>query len=134
MNLTLSTLQELTEGLLYMSESDFPVKPIWWLRQDIGADDLTVDRLLAFTGHPSGLPVETVDFYAFFEPAIQPEAWHSDEERESVRRFQALMRALAESLTDLVVYKVGVAQKDVYVIGKTPDGDFAGVTTKVVET
>jgi hypothetical protein len=32
------------------------------------------------------------------------------------------------------VYRLGTVEIDVYIAGKTPSGDLAGVSTKVVET
>jgi hypothetical protein len=41
---------------------------------------------------------------------------------------------LENLLKDISVYRVGTVNIDVYVIGKTADGYFAGVSTKLVET
>lgn len=56
------------------------------------------------------------------------------EEQEAVKRFQALVKFLRERLTGIKVYKAGKVEKDVYVVGRTAEGDFAGVFTRVVET
>jgi hypothetical protein len=37
-------------------------------------------------------------------------------------------------VTDIRVFKVGRVNLDVYVVGRTKEGDWAGVQTKAVET
>jgi hypothetical protein len=55
--------------------------------------------------------------------------------REDQPLFQALQRVLAEQLSGVQVYKVGdEAEKEVYIVGKTTDGRWAGLKTTVVET
>jgi hypothetical protein len=44
------------------------------------------------------------------------------------------VRVLKDNLADLQVFKIGGAESDVYVLGKTGQGDLAGIKTKVVET
>jgi hypothetical protein len=121
-------LKKLTRGLSFQSESDYPVQLFFAEgggRKSIKASDL------------SEQPGKQVDFDGFFGTATADEVWHGPEEKESARRFRELVEALKETLADIKVYKVGKAsgaEFDIYVVGRTADGDFAGVTTKVVET
>jgi hypothetical protein len=120
-------LKRLTEGLSYMSESDFPLKPLYVEgagRKSLKPSDLPGARK----------PVKPTDFDSFFGTATAEEDWHGTEEKESVRRYRELVAYLKENLSDLKVYKAGKVEMDVYVVGRTKEGDFAGVTTKVVET
>ena len=48
--------------------------------------------------------------------------------------FLPLFAALAHHLNGVTVFKVGEVEVDVYVVGRTADGRYAGVKTKVVET
>ena len=66
------------------------------------------------------VPVDT--FFAELEGTDDPE------------RFAALRKALEATLTDLRVYRAGSRKLDVYLIGRTPSGAFAGVHTISVET
>ena len=70
----------------------------------------------------------------FFAIATQEEDWHDEEERETAKRFQNLVRILKQNLSQLQVYRVGSIEIDVYIIGMTPGGDWAGLSTQVVET
>ncbi len=132
---TLARLRQASKGLAYISESDSPVKAFLWSREDAKADAVTPALVLAHGKHPKGAAVEETDLDAFLGPAALPQDWHTDEEKQTAARFRQLMDTLRQELTDLHVYKVGAEpKKDVYVIGRTKGADFAGVTTKVVET
>lgn len=79
-------------------------------------------------------PVETQPVDDFLAPIVTPQSWHGDEEKKAIQRGQQLAAALRQNLTDLQVFRVGDTDKKVYLVGKTADGDLAGVTTQVVET
>jgi len=54
---------------------------------------------------------------------------------EDKAKFDKLAQVLKEQLSGVKVYKVGdEAEKHVYVVGKTSDGQWAGLKTSVVET
>jgi len=44
------------------------------------------------------------------------------------------VETLKSHLTDIKVYRLGERSIDVYIAGKTPSGDLAGLSTKVIET
>ena len=70
----------------------------------------------------------------FFAIATAEEDWDDEEERETVQRFQNLVSTLKQNLSQLQVYRVGSVNIDAYIVGVTPDGDYAGLATKLVET
>lgn len=125
-------LQKASEGLQFMSESEAALEPFTW--EFKGFSVLNPQTLLQRTKHPNNTPVEIVDFDAFFEVATKEQEWHSAEEREMVKKFQALVNLLKTSLNDLTVYRVGKRAIDVYIVGKASTGDYVGLATKVVET
>lgn len=126
-------LREESEGLLYMSESDYPLEPFVWSKEKVGADRLTPVTLAHCLRSTEG--IETVDFETFFAPMTEEEDWFGPEEKEAALRFRQLTQTLKENLTDLTVYKLGAkAKREVYIVGKTAAGDFAGLKTRVVET
>jgi hypothetical protein len=54
---------------------------------------------------------------------------------EDKARFDKLAKVLQEQLTGIKVYKVGdEAEREVYLVGKTKTGQWAGLKTTVVET
>ncbi len=53
---------------------------------------------------------------------------------DDAARFRDLRRALEASLTDLRVFRVGKIRVEIYIVGKTKAGQWAGVHTTSVET
>jgi hypothetical protein len=54
---------------------------------------------------------------------------------EDAARFAKLRQAILEQLSGVMVYTVGdEPERQVYVVGKTKDGKWAGLKTTVVET
>ena len=126
----LAELARAADGLLYMSESDYPLEP---LRLE-GAGGPTPERLRELAGVPTDAPVEVLSLEQFFRAPISEPAWKGGAELASARRFQALARALTENLADVRAYKVGRINMPVYVLGRSPAGSWLGLSTRVVET
>ena len=112
-----------------MSESDYSFEVFQWETLEP-----TAETVIQQTSHAPDTPVEVVSLDEFFQNATQEEDWHNEEEKETVKRYQALVETLKTNLADLQVYRLGTVEIDVYIVGKTPSGDLAGLSTKVVET
>lgn len=125
-------LKEPSDGLLYMSESDYPFEVFYWESKELLP--LTGEKLLQQTSHPQDTPVEVVGVDDFFEVATTEQDWHGEEEKQTVKRFQTLVEMLKTNLTNLQVYRLGSIEIDVYIIGQTPEGHLAGLSTKAIET
>lgn len=123
-------LKSLTEGLSYQSESDYAVEP-YAREADKGAPSA---EEFAKGREGEDAAVRELDFDSFFGNYTDAQDWWGDEERAVAAKFQALVKFLKESLSDVKVYRVGGVEADVYIVGKTSSGGFAGVKTKVVET
>ncbi|MEG4584679.1 nuclease A inhibitor family protein [Microcoleus sp. MOSTC5] len=123
-------LNQASEGLLFPSETDAPFEVVSWPTQE----ELTQTKLLELTGHPPDAPVEMRTVDEFFAIATSEEAWHDEEERETAKRFQNLVNFLKQNLSQLQVYRVGSVEIDAYIVGVTQNGDWAGLSTQVVET
>jgi hypothetical protein len=126
----LDRLKSLTEGLSYQSESDYPVEP--YVR-DAGKGAPTAEEF-AKGREGDDAAVRELDFDSFFGNYTDEQDWWGEEERAVAKKFQALVAFLKASLKDIKVYRVGDVEADVYIVGKTESGDFAGVKTKIVET
>ena len=123
-------LKQASNGLLFLSETDAPFEVIHWPAQG----ELTPTKLLQLTEHSPDVPVEIVSVDEFFDTPTAEEDWHDEEERETVKRFQNLVSILKQNLSQLQVYRVGSIEIDVYIMGVTSGGDWAGLSTKLVET
>jgi hypothetical protein len=117
----LDGLKKASKGLQYVSETEADFEPFLW--KDGNA--LTHDHLLELSGAGKGTPVEETTLDGFFRAVPS----------EDRAKFQKLAKVLQEQLSGVKVFKVGdEAEKNVYIVGKTPDGQWAGLKTLVVET
>jgi hypothetical protein len=120
-NPVVEALQKASKGLLWPSESDEPLEPFLW--QD--GDKLTHEKLLQLAGAEEGTSVEEVTLAELLR-TIPP---------EDKSKFDKLVKVLKEQLSDIKGYKVGdEAERELYIAGKTQDGQWAGLKTTVVET
>lgn len=127
----LKALEQAIEGLLFMSESDYPFQIIQWNQQP----EITPEYLrIQTSGADMDTPVTRQYVDDFFRAATSEPAWKKDAELETARKYQSLVRLLKESLSDLIVYRVGAINITIYIIGKGRTGNWLGLTTQVVET
>ena len=110
----LAQLKRVSAGLLVMSESDYPFEIIRW----DGSTEINPDFLRSLTNEPPECRVEETSLEQFLASG----------------QFEQLERFLRKHLTDLKVYKVGVINIPVYIVGKSPEGNWLGLSTRVVQT
>ncbi|NJK60622.1 MAG: nuclease [Oscillatoriales cyanobacterium SM2_1_8] len=110
------------------SESEYPFE-VWVSTSQDWPD---VEAAIA-TQAPQPEPVEIVDLAHLFRNVAYAKSWHDDLQQAQVPKFQALMAALNDALTDLRVYRIGTVEVEVYILGKFAGG-IAGLRTKLVET
>lgn len=126
----LAELTEATEGLDFMSESDYPLATLRWE----ATVEPSAQYLRGLNGEPEHAPVRTESLTDFFRVAMSEQSWKGEAELAIARRYQRLVRALQENLSEIRVYKVGAVNMPVYVVGRSASGDWLGVSTRVVET
>ena len=80
------------------------------------------------------MQVENVGLGEFFHDLIQDQEWHDADGKKTVEKYRNLLTVLKEHLTDVKVFKVGEVEIDIYIVGQTATGDWAGVMTTAVET
>ena len=115
----LNAIRNAIAGLTYPSESDEPFEVIAWPGGAGGARE----QVVAHT--PVGRNVVEIPVNTFFREL---------EGTDDAARFRALRQTLEATLTDLHVYRAGSVKVDVYLVGKTKTGGFAGLHTTSVET
>ncbi len=125
-------LKQASDSLLMMSESEYPFEIFLWAGE--AQETLTNKKLLQLTGHPQETLVEEAEIDYIFRNCAQEKEWHDETQKQNVHKFQSLVKTLKDNLTDIKVYRLGMINIDVYIVGKTPSGDLAGISTKVVET
>ena len=123
-------LRQLSKGLLWMSESDYPFETIYWKNQG----NLTKKKLLQLSGHDFNTLVEVEQLDRFFVLAIKEQDWHEQEKKAEVKRYRVLLDFLKNYLRDIKVYRVGEVEIDIYIVGRTNSRNLAGLSTKAIET
>jgi hypothetical protein len=115
-------LQKASKGLSMPSESDAPFEAFLWNK---AGDKLTEDQVVKLAGAEEGTSVEEDTLDGLFQTVPSTDK----------AKFQKLAAAIKQQLLMVKVYKVGdEAERDVYVVGKTSDGKWAGLKTSAVET
>lgn len=130
MQADLQRIKEASEGLLFMSEADYPFELVH-IEEPVADPG---QKLLTLSGKGEGSPVEKVDLPYFFRNQVRVYPESSPEQRARAQRFERLQQVLGEELTGIEVYRIGTIDIDAYIIGKRKDGRYAGLRTKLIET
>ncbi len=123
-------LEQVCEGLIYISEIDANIEPFVGSKADI----VTSDTALKYAGKDAAAPIEERDFEEFFKRLTTVREWHRDVEIEKAKKFQVLYELLKEDLRQIKVFRVGRIRLDIFVIGLDKYGSVVGVKTQAVET
>jgi hypothetical protein len=110
----LAQLKEKTAGEYFMSESDYPFETVNW-----GNGEITEEFLLNVPSEQPGGPVEEQSFEMFYQ---------------KYGSRHAALEVLKNNLTDLKVYRVGRINIGVHIVGRSPEGNWLGLSTRSVET
>ncbi len=117
----LEALKKASKGLKFTSETEAKLEPFAWK----DGDKLTQERLLGLAGAEKDAPVEEMALDSLFHAVPS----------QDKAQFDKLGQVLTEQLSGVKVYKIGEeAEKEVYILGKTQDGRWAGLKTAVAET
>ena len=126
----MALISKAVDGLLYSSESDYPLAPFTW--KETGP--VSPQMLLKAANLPPETQVAKVDFDTFFAPMLRQREGASPEAQARVARYQKLVELLRKYLSDLAVYKLGKVEMPAFVVGRLANGSIAGLRTMVVET
>jgi hypothetical protein len=124
---TTDRLTKLSEGLLFPSESEYPLEPFTW-------KSATLNRktILTQAGKLAKTPIEAIALDDFFATVVTDQDWFEDEDREIAQRFRDLQTAIA-TLENVQVFRLGKVEIDVYIVGEIGQ-DLVGLRTTVIET
>ncbi len=116
-------LGNVVEGLDYPSESDAPFDGFCWPASKDAVADSALAQVAAHV--PRGAQIQELSVAEFFEPL---------NDSAECERFQVLRHVLQSLLPNASVFRAGEIEVQIYLIGKTPTGDWAGLHTVSVET
>jgi hypothetical protein len=122
-------LEQLSQGLLFISESEYPLEPFTLPAGTSGQDG---GSFLKAIGQPEQ-PVEEVTLAHFFRNMVRPSEG-DPVQQENAQKFTALQQWLEKNLQDIKVYRIGQTQVQAYVVGKASDQTWMGVKTTLIET
>jgi hypothetical protein len=117
-------------GLLYMSESDYPIEVLRW----DGSGQLSPERLRNIAGANSDTRVEETALEKFFRVPAGEQEWKGEAQLAEARRYQRLRRLLEDALTGIRVYRVGEVNVFLLIVGMSAEGTWMGVSTRAIET
>lgn len=126
----LQKLKEASEGLLYLSEADYPFE-IVQLEEPVG--DLR-GALLSLTGKEPGTPIERVDLNHFLRNQVRVYPESTPGQQARAQRFQRLQQVLQQELSGVEVYRIGEIDIDAFIVGRDKNGKWAGLRTRLIET
>jgi Nuclease A inhibitor-like protein len=131
MNISLQqALHAAVQGLSYRSETNRPFEVFVWPEDG----PLTPETLRKLGGHPADAEVTERPLEDFFKILTTEENWHEAAEKETVRQYRALLELIRTHLMEPKVYRVGETEVTIYIVGRTPAGNWAGLKTWAVET
>ena len=110
----LADLESAAAGLLVMSESDYAFETLMWQ----GRIAITPEFLRTVSGSGETSAIEETDLDTFL----------------AGEEFRNLAAALKRNLSDLKVYKVGAISIPVYIVGRSPQGSWLGLSTRLIQT
>ncbi len=128
----LALLSEATKGMLLVSEVDYPLDPFIWAAS--GSISVSQANIRELTHMPEDCLLEECELAFLFRHVMVEKSWQNEEEVQLVKRFQSLYRLLNNILSDIKVFRLGRIEISVYIIGRAPSGDLAGLITKQFET
>lgn len=126
----LKQIENACAGLMYVSETDAGFEVV---KLDMNGE-LTDSSFRKFAKVDTDTPVEITGASDVFDRLTRPKEWHGESDRRRIQRYEKLRSVFEKYLMDLKVIRVGKIRIEIYIIGKTNDGMFAGVKTHAVET
>jgi hypothetical protein len=118
------------EGLFYISETDAVIEAFF--RDDL--KEPTANELLRSLERADETATESSNPEDFFQRLTRGKEWHTKEQTRAVSRFKKLQKLLEKELRNIHVIRIGRIRIEIYVIGKSRNGEVAGIKTLAVET
>ena len=126
----LISLQHASEGLFFLSESDFPFTIV-----QIPLKNKPLEpQLRTLAEKPADTPVEVQEVDYFFRNMVRIYEGFRQEQIDLANRFIQLVATIKSVLKDPKVYRLGERQVDAFIIGKLADDHWGGLRTRLIET
>lgn len=123
-------LNQLVDGLLMKSEVEEPFE--FFYREFEEGQEFTPQTITEWTGQAIGMDVKTRELDDFFQEMGGVGADMRNKGETNEKRYQMLKSGLNELLEDVKVYMITEIGTEVFILGKTENGDYAGLRTMIV--
>jgi hypothetical protein len=120
----LAALQQASAGLLYPSDSDEPFEAFSWGKAN---GNLTAAVVQKFASVGPKQAMKQTALGDFFKNLIS-------DDNDDAEKYKALLQVVNQQLTGAKVFRFGEVEKEIYLVGKSKDGEWVGLKTKAVET
>jgi len=117
-----------SEGLYYISESDYPFKILVWKNKNVPV--INFPKLLKTSPEVN---IEKTTLPYFFRNIAFAKDWHDESQKQQVNRFRAFLSLIEENLNDIQVFRIGKIEIDCYIVGRY-NNDMIAIHTKSIET
>jgi hypothetical protein len=128
----INILSEASGGLLFISELDYPFEVFVW--NNTKETKINKDEIFKLSKCKPEDTIEDFDFEFLFSIHTMDQDWHSPEDTKRVAQYRNLVKVLKENLQDIKVFRRGRIYIDVYIAGRAPSGNIAGISTKQMQT
>jgi hypothetical protein len=125
----LEKIKAAADGLLFMSESDYPFELI-----ELSNNSSIESQLLQLSGKDASTAIEKQTLEYFFRNSVTSYPTDDAVQKQTIQRFQNLKNIIEQTLKDIEVYRIGSVQIDAFIIGQLSDGTYGGLKTKLIET
>lgn len=125
-----NSLAELTDKLLFNSESEYPFEILDWKKKSIEEVKQAIT-----SEHTPDSPIASISGADFFNKIIRNLENSGDEEMLAVaERYKKLQSFLTANSKDVTVLRCGNIQVGVYIVSQTNGGEIVVLKTTSIET
>lgn len=121
-------LNELTKGLIYISESEYPFTISYW------HDAHTIEQVQNKIASQHNHEPELYNMDTFFHKLVHEQDPNDSFVHEQAQRFQTLYTFLKDTLHSLFMYQAGRVERAIYLGGFTPTNECIVLQTTAIET
>ena len=123
-NTAIIALQKASADLLYPSDSDEPFEAFTWGKANGVLTPALVQKLARVGPKEAIKQIALGDFFKNL----------TSDDCDDAEKYKALLQVVNEQLAGAKVFRFGDVEADIYLVGKTKEGEWAGLKTKTVET
>lgn len=132
MNKTFERLNKASEGLYYISESEYPFEVFCLTASPV--EPVSAASVASWLGIPANVETETTTLDYFFRNMTKVYPGSTQEDKLRAERFIQLAEVLKQELGKIEVHRFGQRQIDACIVGKSEDGSYWCLKTKLIET